>query len=84
MASTTGFATCRHCGSEYRLFTISNRDMQGLCEAWRVRHERGCSARTPAQRKAWARKYVGLSPLDSSIIVDLTHPGYTSSSKEAQ
>jgi len=84
MASTSGFATCRHCGSEYRLFTISNRDMQGLCVAWRVRHERGCAARTPAQRKAWARKYAGLSPLDSSIIVDLTHLGYPLSSKEAQ
>ena len=83
MASTTGFAACQHCGAEYRLFTISNRDMQGLCAAWLGRHELGCAHRTPGQRRAWARKYVGLSSLDSSITVDLAHPGFADASKDA-
>lgn len=74
--STTGQSRCRHCGAEYRLFTIFNRDMQGLCKAWRGRHERTCSSRTPAQRRAWAKKYVGLDSTDSSLTVDLEHAGF--------
>ena len=37
---------------------------------------RGCEKRTPAQRRAWAKKYVGLDTTESSIVVDLTHPGF--------
>ncbi|HBP5138220.1 hypothetical protein FA101_16585 [Pseudomonas aeruginosa] len=76
MANNTGSARCRHCGAEYRLFSISNRDMQGLCKAWRGRHERGCKDRTPAQRRAWARKYEGQDSSESSLTVDLEHPGF--------
>lgn len=72
----TGFSRCRFCGAEYRLFTIFNRDMQGLCKAWRRRHERGCEKKTPAQRRKWAMKYVGLDVSDSSLTVDLDHPGF--------
>lgn len=75
-ANNTGFAQCRHCGAEYRLFTIFNRDMQGLCKAWRGRHERGCVSKTPSERRSWAKKYVGKDTTESSLTVDLDHPGF--------
>lgn len=71
-----GVSRCRHCGAELRLFTIFNRDMQGLCKAWRSRHEHGCQTRTPAQRRKWARKYTGKDHVDSALTVDLDHPGF--------
>lgn len=71
-----GQATCSHCGAEYRLFTIFNRDMQGLCKAWKGRHERTCSKRTPAERKKWANKYEGKDRNESAIVVDLSHDGF--------
>lgn len=74
--NNAGFSVCKHCGAEYRLFTIFNRDMQGLCKVWKRRHERTCAVRTPAQRRKWARKYAGKPMTDSSITVDLTHPGF--------
>ena len=74
--SNTGYAVCAHCGSEFRLFTIMNRDMQGLAKVWKRRHERGCAARTPKQRRAWAKPYAGLDRTDSSIVVDMTHVGF--------
>lgn len=74
--SNQGMAYCTHCGAEYRLFTIFNRDMQGLCKAWKQRHEHACVARTPEQRRKWARPYIGKDRYDSSIIVDLNHPGF--------
>ncbi len=77
--SNTGSTYCRICGAEYRLFTIFNRDMQGLCRAWRGRHERACKKKTPAQRRAWAKKYEGLDSTESSLTVDLTHPGFQES-----
>lgn len=73
-----GMARCRYCGAEYRLFSIFNRDMQGLCKAWRSRHERACSVRTPLERRKWARKYEGKDRYESSLIIDLTHEGFTS------
>ncbi|OPE29615.1 hypothetical protein APB26_34345 [Pseudomonas aeruginosa] len=76
MASNTGSARCRACGAELRLFSISNRDMQGLCRAWRGRHERVCKGRTPAQRRAWALKYVTKDPDDTNLTVDLDHSGF--------
>lgn len=72
--NSVGTATCRHFGAVYRLFTFFNRDMQGLCKVWRRRHERGCQARTPAERRKWARRYIALAD-ESSITIDLTHPG---------
>lgn len=74
--SNSGYARCRHCGAEYRLVTFFNRDMQGFCKAWRARHERSCLERTPAQRRAWARKYEGRDMHESSLTVDLEHPGF--------
>lgn len=74
--NNTGYASCRHCGAEYRLFTIFNRDMQGLCKAWRRRHERKCVSRSPAERRRWARAYEGKTTADSSLVVDLTHHGF--------
>jgi hypothetical protein len=74
--NTTGIAICRYCGADFRLHTIFNRDMQGLCRAWKERHERACSKRTPAKRRAWARKYVGQDHHESSLTVDLEHPGF--------
>lgn len=71
-----GHSRCRICGAEYQLFTIFNRDMQGLCNAWRTRHERACTSRTPSQRRAWAKKYEGLDTTESSLTVDLDHPGF--------
>lgn len=71
-----GMSRCKHCGAEYRLFSISNRDMQGLTKAWKIRHERTCSRKTPRQRLNWARPFIGKSTLDSSITVDLTHQGF--------
>lgn len=74
--SNLGQATCRHCGATFRLFTIFNRSMDGLCKVWKERHERGCAKRTPKQRRAWARPYVGLTRVESSITVELGHPGF--------
>lgn len=82
MADALGYARCDHCGAEYRLFTIPNRDMQALCNGWKRRHERGCKTRTPAQRRKWATPYIGKDRLDSSIVVDGTHPGLQDASAE--
>lgn len=76
MADALGHARCDHCGAEYRLFTIFNRDMQALCNGWKRRHERGCKTRTPAQRRKWAKPYIGKDRIDSSIVVDMGHPGF--------
>jgi hypothetical protein len=76
VSNNTGYACCKHCGAEYRLFTIFNRDMDALCKIWRRRHERGCAKRTPAQRRKWAKKYEGLDSSESSLVVDLTNPGF--------
>ncbi|MBB5547462.1 hypothetical protein GGD70_007822 [Paraburkholderia fungorum] len=75
--NNTGFAYCKFCGAEYRLFTIFNRDMQGLCKAWKRRHEHTCAKKTPAQRRLWARKYGGKDTTESSLTVDLAHAGFT-------
>lgn len=74
--NNTGMAYCRFCGAEFRLFTIFNRDMQGLCKVWKKRHERGCEKKTPAQRRKWAQKYAGKDTTESSLTVDLDHPGF--------
>ena len=71
-----GYAYCAHCGAEFRLFTIFNRDMQGLAKVWKRRHERGCEKRTPEQRRKWAKPYIGKDRHDSSIVVDLSHQGF--------
>lgn len=76
MSNNTGQATCRFCGSDYRLFTIFNKDMQALCKIWKRRHEKGCKTKTPAQRRKWAKKYADRNPAESSLTVDLTHPGF--------
>lgn len=75
--NNTGSAHCKFCGAEYRLFTISNRDMQGLCKVWKRRHEGSCEKRTPTERRNWANKYVGKDSTESSVTVDLTHKGFT-------
>lgn len=74
--SNTGMAFCQHCGAQYRLFSIMNKDMQGLCKAWKRRHERACAKKTPEQRRKWAKKYVGKGYLDSSLTVEMDHPGF--------
>lgn len=74
--NSTGFARCRHCGAEYRLFTIFNRDMQGLAKAWKQKHERGCAKRTAHQRRAWAKPFLGKDQNESSLVVDMTHAGF--------
>ncbi len=79
MARNTGSSRCRYCGAAYRLFTIFNRDMQGLCKAWKGRHERACKNKTPTQRRAWAKKYAGKDSTESSITVELEHPGFQDS-----
>ena len=76
MADAVGHAHCAYCGADFRLFTIFNRDMQGLCKAWKNRHERRCKTRTPDQRRKWAKPYAGKDRVDSSIVVDLDHPGF--------
>lgn len=75
-ANNIGYAQCAHCGAEFRLFTIFNRDMQALCKIWKRRHEHGCGKRTPGQRRTWAKKYVGKDQWESSIVVDLDHSGF--------
>lgn len=72
-----GYACCKHCGAEYRLFTIFNRDMQGLCKVWKRRHERACAQRTPKQRRQWAQPYLGKDDLESALTVDLAHAGFS-------
>jgi hypothetical protein len=72
-----GVACCKFCGAQYRLVTIFKRDMDGLCKAWRKRHERSCEGRTPAERRAWAKKYAGKMQWESSITVDLSHPAFS-------
>ena len=76
VARNTGSARCQYCGAEYRLFTIFNRDMQGLCSAWKGRHERSCKNKTPKSRRAWAKKYAGQDFSESSLVVDLDHIGF--------
>lgn len=50
MADAAGLARCKYCGAEFRLFLVSNRDMQALCNAWKKRHEQACRKRTPSMR----------------------------------
>ena len=71
-----GHSTCRICGSQLRMHTIFKRNMMGLCRAWRNRHEATCEKRTPAQRRAWAKKYAGRDSTESSLTVDLDHPAF--------
>ncbi len=68
-------AYCRHCGSEYHLFTIFNRDMGGLVKVWKRRHEFACAKRSPAQRRRWAKKYLNRPEGESALIVHPDHPG---------
>lgn len=77
-----GHAVCRYCGADYRLFTIFNRDMQGLCKAWKERHERKCEHRSPAQRRKWAKPYIGKDCADSSLTVDMGHSGFFDTVRE--
>lgn len=77
---SSGYSCCTHCGAEFRLFTIFSRDMQGLCKVWKRRHESACSKRTPEQRLKWAKPYIGKARYESSLVVDLTHPGFSSGS----
>lgn len=74
--SCTGYSRCNYCGAQYRLVTIFKRDMEGLCKGWLKRHERSCANKTPAQRRSWAKKYEGKMQWESSITVDLEHPGF--------
>lgn len=74
--SNQGCSVCAYCGAEYRLFTIFNRDMQGLTKAWKKRHQRACKNRTPEERRKWAKKYAGKGELESPIVVDLAHEGF--------
>lgn len=74
-----GCSTCRFCGAEYRLFTIFKKDMQVLTDIWKRRHERGCEIKTPKQRLAWAKPYIGKDRYESSIVVDLEHTGFKQS-----
>lgn len=74
--NNTGYACCKHCGAEYRLLTVFNRDMQGLAKVWKRRHEHGCAKRTPEQRRQWAKPYIGKDQYESSIVVDLGHQGF--------
>ena len=71
-----GVACCRTCGAQFRLVTIHKRDMEGLCKAWRKRHERVCKERTPTGRRKWASKYAGKMQWESSITLDLCHPAF--------
>lgn len=74
--SNTGCAFCDHCGSEFRLLSIMNKDMGGLVKAWKRRHERACSKKTPAQRRKWAKKYEGKDRYESSLVVDMNNDGF--------
>lgn len=79
MADALGCAICRYCGARYTLWTISNRSMQGLCNAWKKRHESYCKHKTPKQRRAWARKWPvkdSLDSFESSIVVDPHNHGF--------
>jgi len=80
---SNGVACCRHCGAQYRLVTIFSRDMEGLCKGWRKRHERVCVVRTPAERLKWAAKYAGKAQWESSLTVDLGHPGFDAAYTQA-
>lgn len=76
MGNNSGTATCRCCGAHYHLHSISGKDMMALCRSWRNRHEAKCSARTPKERMAWAKKYVGNVYGEDSLVVDMEHPGF--------
>jgi len=82
--NSTGYASCKHCGAEFRLLTIFNRDMQGLCKVWKRRHERACGSKTPAQRRKWAKKYAGKDQLESALTVDLSHDGFRNKTDSAE
>lgn len=74
--SHSGQSVCSYCGATYHLFSIFNRDMQGLTKGWKRRHEFSCRQKTPQQRLKWAKKYIGKDCYDSAITVDLEHPGF--------
>lgn len=78
MVSNFGVSTCEYCGAEFRLFSIFNRDMQGLTKGWKRRHEFACSKRTPLERLKWAKPYIGKDKFESSIVVDIEHEGFQS------
>lgn len=84
MGDNSGHASCRYCGAEFRLFTIFNRDMSGLCKAWKSKHEFRCKDRTISQRLKWARPYVGKDRYESSIVIDLSHPGLIGETTETK
>jgi hypothetical protein len=77
-----GMSYCDHCGAEFRLFSIFNRDMQGLCKVWKRWHERACEKRSPEQRLKWAKPYMGKDRYESSIVVDLNNPGFGEQSQD--
>lgn len=74
-----GHSACRICGAQIRMHTIFKRNMMGLCRAWRNRHEAACEKKTPAQRRAWAKKYIGKDCIESSLTVDLDHQAFQDS-----
>lgn len=70
-----GSATCNHCGSTIRMFTIFNRDMGGLARSWRNKHSLVCAKRTPKQRLKWAMSQLKKGE-SSAIEVNLDHEGF--------
>ncbi len=74
--NNTGKSICQHCGATFSLFSIFNKDMQALCKIWRTRHERVCKDKSPRERRKWAKKYIGKDSVESSLTVDLAHPGF--------
>lgn len=75
-AGHNGHAVCRICGAQLVIKSLIKRSMMGLCKAWRNRHEIACAKKTPAQRRAWAKKYADLEYGEGSMSVDLEHPAF--------
>jgi hypothetical protein len=66
---------CPHCGATFTVFSVFNRDVRCMTKGWLKRHTHKCKDRTPAQRRKWAKPYIGKDRYESALVVDMTHPG---------
>jgi uncharacterized C2H2 Zn-finger protein len=66
---------CPHCGAVFSVLSIFNRDVRCMTRGWLKRHSWKCKERTPAERRKWAKPYIGKDRVDSALVVDMEHPG---------
>lgn len=75
---------CPHCGATFTVFSVFNRDVRCMTKGWLRRHAKKCKDRTPAERRKWAKPYIGKDRYESSLVVDMTHPGMLDATSDTQ